>query len=119
MKTTELRIGNLVTVSDSIIKVTGVDRYNIQVNGYYPLSDIMLIPLTQEWLIKFGFLEQKQDWFNLNLINDWTYLYINAKYNIVELSVNNHGAILSGVCQYVHQLQNLYFALTGEELTCS
>jgi hypothetical protein len=70
------------------------------------------IPLTEEWLIKFGFKLNKlgnlckssnyqKRWITFKKYQDRWYLYLthNPK------------------CDYVHQLQNLYFALTGEELT--
>lgn len=111
MDAKELRIGNyvyaqsgkLVVNRDSIYKVENV---NIQsARKYEP------IPLTEEWMLKFGFeesywqasgkfahwIKDGADWFDgdLNCI---------VYYRVTEI-------------KYVHQLQNLYFALTGEELT--
>ena len=67
------------------------------------------IPLTEEWLLKFGFESNPyQDRYEKDpihiecaIIEGETYLWIE---NIPHI-------------KYVHQLQNLYFALTGEELT--
>ncbi len=67
------------------------------------------IPLTEEWLVKFG-LECIDDAYYYNtfkLYHDWAnnkgqYFYID--YNKIIFT------------KHVHQLQNLYFALTGEEL---
>lgn len=78
------------------------------------------IPLTEEWLLKFGF-EQR------NGITIWmkTIQYHDENYPVT-LQFTNNGTAMQiarlGIgsacapCEYVHQLQNLYFALTGEEL---
>ena len=66
---------------------------------------------------KFGFerdnLDEDNAWLNLR------YRYLNfssdesVEFKKVYLTVNK----MDIICEYVHQLQNLYFALTGEELT--
>ena len=74
------------------------------------------IPLTEEWLLKFGFVERAigHNDFGMNVVyeiqnievihyNDGTF-YVSIFDNDIHL-------------EYVNQLQNLYFALTGEELT--
>jgi hypothetical protein len=71
------------------------------------------IPLTEEWLIKFGFklmveTEYTLDTFELNGVQLW-----NKKRDFTELRYNTCGIDV----KHVHSLQNLYFALTGEELT--
>ena len=69
------------------------------------------IPLTKEWLLKFGF-KYKEMYYEseyLTALNDCFivvervtgFFYVDAPNNEIK---------------YVHQLQNLYFALTGEEL---
>jgi len=79
--------------------------------GYEP------IPLTAEWLERCGFEKNCDEWSNYSedknveksicLDQDDDEIYYSAGEG-VRLSVN---------IEYVHQLQNLYFALTGEELT--
>jgi len=66
------------------------------------------IPLTEEWLLKFGFEVINKSFYHYNkkpildytkdLNNDW-YILINDGEKVY--------------LKYVHQLQNLYFALTG------
>ena len=71
------------------------------------------IPLTEEWLIKFGF-----DF-------DGYCSYWKSEIELTKDTMDEHfqsfNNVGSGLCQkeikYVNQLQNLYFALTGEELT--
>ena len=121
MKQEELRIGNLIQWEDDsndIVQVTGIsfdhDEYFVSYKettrnekGDALLSEFIPIPLTEEWLIKFGF---KQD---SDLKNSL------CKNGIWFNKVNMEATYLSQKLikiKYVHQLQNLYFALTGEEL---
>jgi capsid portal protein len=69
------------------------------------------IPLTEEWLKRFGFKRQNNAW-NGPHKNDFSLWNPPGEYGI---SLND--TIMCPVIEYVHQLQNLYFALTGEELT--
>jgi hypothetical protein len=121
MKANELRIGSWVKHPAAVWS----HRTEVQGYGYVEfqweehdwagiaectinLEDVKPIPLTEEWLLKFGF-----EYSDLNGDSGlWKIppFQIYGKYNQFlydyRLDVN-----------YVHQLQNLYFALTGEELT--
>lgn len=136
MKTTELRIGNLVTDSSGFIceikeirsgtvKVkyhSDKDRYCIK-----SLCEIFPVKLTEEWLIKFGFDKDSQNKYRLYSENCGLIGICEHK----ELYTNKHLSFFFNIggsysvssidiqIKHVHQLQNLYFALTGEELTCS
>ena len=136
MKATELRIGNYVYYGHTTHIVSGIhgnkvyswwvkdgepvieyeakDISGTQVENPYidVISQYEPIPLTEEWLEKFGFdIKDKDrlDWvkgaFNLERSNE-----DNNKFCF---EVYSHYIPLD----YVHQLQNLYFALTREELT--
>ena len=70
------------------------------------------IPLTEEWLLKFGFEKEKENY-------SWYFkgkVIINV-FNDVAYKLNTGGCTRYEPFKHVHQLQNLYFALTGEELT--
>jgi hypothetical protein len=76
------------------------------------------IPLTEEWLLKFGF-EKKYDTFEFNGLNvDGCVVHFSFDKWASEYEIENcdYTEVPSDI-QHVHQLQNLYFALTGEELT--
>jgi hypothetical protein len=120
MKANELRIGNWVYYS----------RQNPPINtGYYEeqfnflrIRDIDYlhpIPLTEEWMLKFGFECDAYTTFSKQ-VSKYAYILISfddyAKTTLSEsVSVADHDLTIK--CEYVHQLQNLYFSLTGEELT--
>lgn len=119
MEANELRLGNLVTatLTNEIYEI-GIWALRVIEDGNYQNSyDTETkvyepIPLTEEWLLKFGFEKNNNNQFILmegsvdilfnKDLNGWTCDGINFSINMTE---------------HVHQLQNLYFALTGEELT--
>jgi hypothetical protein len=82
------------------------------------------IPLTEEWLLRFGFkhIIEKSGFKalkkELNSINqDWEMFYElkNDKYSFYLINDANEVFYLNHIEQ-VHSLQNLYHSLTGEEL---
>jgi hypothetical protein len=79
----------------------------------YPFPDP--IPLTEEWLIKLGFEKQQEEhvWYELQISSSLA-LIEGDKNGYMEVFLLDHDDSVR--VRYVHQLQNLYFALTGEEL---
>jgi hypothetical protein len=117
MKAEDLRIGNLVMDNAKVKIVTSgmISNWDIikrDYGGYKP------IPLTEEWLVRFGF--EYIDYYN-------NYRIIAGDYhNSVQLRDGEwlyNGDISDAECygireiKYVHTLQNLYHALNDEELT--
>lgn len=125
MKANELRIGNMVQLyrrpSDKDKSVYSVKDILKHKNIYFvSLSDDFMvnietgigpIPITKEWLIKFGFSKSYPDGeesFGYWDLNNVEFL----DFENGEFEINSTAFIF----KYVHQLQNLYFVLTGEEL---
>ena len=121
----ELRIGNLVecfgtreiiAIKKHKIKVQHESKYGNFIIEWCPITSLSLepIPLTEEWLLKLGFSEiggcNEKDFTNgdynifINSIGEVNFLFFREGDWYQKIS-------------YVHQLQNLYFALTGSELT--
>lgn len=108
MKANELRLGNYIYCLDelSIVDIESLEMINDKFGWWYP------IPLTEEWLKKFGFEENSYSWTKLQKLKHVGF----ATVKIVKQGKNR--LIYNGLnIKHVHQLQNLYFALTGEELT--
>ena len=105
MKASELRIGNFYNQFGNI---TEVDWSVLKDLKDAPIDQLWCkpIPLTEEWLLKFGF-----DKIDFQFIKNGIKLF-----PIRDLYYRGNFPIKSDI-KYVHQLQNLYFALTGEELT--
>lgn len=70
------------------------------------------IPLTEELLLKCGFDENMV----LSTIEGEIRYYGDGDINIGGEDSCTLGMVYIAKCKYLHQLQNLYFALTGEEL---
>lgn len=76
------------------------------------LKDLSPIPLTEEWLFKFGFISNPyEDRYEKGLLH----IECNKTRGVLEFWIERLPFSLT--IKYVHSLQNLYFALTGEELT--
>ena len=105
MKAQEMRIGNWA-MGNKPFKVTGNDISLAQLSEATQGNERWSsIPLTEEWLERLGF-DSKGRRFG---------------YQVCTTSLNawiiDDGISVIGVeFDYVHQLQNLYFALTGVEL---
>lgn len=124
IKVNELRIGNLVYFLGNVHEIEGISKRLRPDVGHFLLSGLehsqkgfhlKPIPLTEEWLVKFGFYETP----NSEFVKYWTkndVVLYNEYYHEKPFFVLSGRSIRHGL-QYVHQLQNLYFALTGEELT--
>lgn len=116
MKAQELRIGNYVKLflnhqDYDVIEIKIDDLYYInQKNGIYEP-----IQLTEEWLLKFGFekLTDSKDGFKTTSYTYTKGISFIVYFDGVRLSTNFW---IGNEKHYVHQLQNLFFALTGEEL---
>lgn len=118
MKLQELRLNNLIEVKICTNKnqlVTGISNSSINTidADNLNLSDIEPIKLTDKWLTDFGF--SKTEW---DHNNSFSKIVGNNDYTIVFYSncVCEIGDIITKEIEFVHQLQNLYYALTGVEL---
>jgi hypothetical protein len=122
MEAKELRIGNLIqdkrhkstwriecflgqtmaTVDAGMVNFATDDLHDIELSEHEP------IVLDEKWLIKFGFVDGKKNMIKLIRINEFYFVcFVNGSKSLnVDL-------------KFVHQLQNLYYALTGVELSVS
>lgn len=112
----ELRIGNVIFINDSLRTVEGIvgDQVWYKREGFLvqdTCSSSRPIPLTEEWLKRAGFERN----------SDGTFVLIHIMYALPEMGVMQlaigYSPLINCPCKYVHQLQNLYYALTGTELT--
>ena len=117
MKANELRIGNWVEDTEHFkgyFQVNRISSLTVESPEWtLEYNEIKPIPLTEEWLLKFG-LKQIGGSFELNDDN------FSLSFEGIEAFLCYGGYVEQSRpvnCKYVHQLQNLYFALTGTELT--
>jgi len=130
IKANELRVGNLLILDDdqkSTIKVESfflndgvwfIEWAKVEgggsIEGCDTMNEFMTIPLTPEWLERCGFSKVAN---GLALMVLEGYVEISSLFTGFPLtfSIDGNRMPLHHV-QYVHQLQNLFFSLTGEEL---
>ncbi len=110
----ELRIGNWVKVYDdhtTMCKGIELDRFVFTNKNFAddaaPLREVAPIPITPDILANCGLLEKA--WIK-------TYTLVSLIKTPQGYDVITKGDEKIAALKYVHQLQNLYFALTGQEL---
>jgi hypothetical protein len=117
----ELRIGNFVALSetDMLFKVesissTGLDVSNDDEETWIEIESFEPVPLTEEWLLRFGFEKKRQS----GRIYDYCYIKNGLYYAPMDFHrwVYKNKSLEDVEIKYLHQLQNLHFALTGKEL---
>ncbi len=110
MEASELRINNYTNLGK--IKSFYESGVHLGMGATCLYSDLKPVALTEELLLKLGFVKKGKRW-----SKDWFYLW-EDNYNIVFALAEMQESIGKYLnIEHVHQLQNLYFALTGEELT--
>jgi|688.fasta_scaffold662884_2 hypothetical protein len=117
MKANELRLGNLIyDIPERGGKIISVNKVWIDDDGeslYFDLCNP--IPLTEEWLIKFGFVKTDEGYITRTWKENDLNVILTSKHAVVS-SAGNFGLVYFKPIKCVHQLQNLYFTLTGQEL---
>jgi hypothetical protein len=117
----ELRLDNYICINNNLhpcrvkeITMSSVVVESIKENYSEPtINSMNPIPLTEEWLIKFGFEKPAHSWNGkIFHLSQWDAYPLNWC-----VAMDKNGAVIVRKLKYVHQLQNLYFALTNEELT--
>lgn len=126
METKELRVGNLVsvrtshvasihTIEEASVRVISIQsEFPNQKSGEYQSAEHIEhthgIILTSEWLDAFGFKVSDRRY----IVQKYFTYIENTGYGYY--LIDNENNAISKKLEYIHQLQNLYFALTCEEL---
>lgn len=135
----ELRIGNLLIYNGKLVHVTlldmDVDDESQETIGFCEhgkahnehadwnralVKNLMRIPIIGQWLINFGF-EKEQNSFGIRWASPAIEIGNTIQWFEIEEEKGQYylrGSewIMGRPFQYVHQLQNLYYCLIGEEL---
>ena len=114
----DLRIGNLVKYNGEFYAIKSFDEEHVVLKDnvlseyyldYIGYDEIEPIEITEEWLLKLGY-EKDGDFFRIkNTRLAEAFIFKEG------LSICVHSFWLKHI-KSIHQLQNLYFALTGKEL---
>lgn len=138
IKGKELRLGNLV--KDRGEKVIRIDFLEHIQDGYdtkfgqliflegtevHPMTEYSdyanAIPITEDWLIRFGFKKEKDEWklfpcFEIQIIVFNEGNYNGIMFYLRTIHTDFVPIYLPSKMNCVHELQNFYNCLTGEEL---
>lgn len=107
----ELRIGNYIYKLGNVIQVENETFRNVDAM-LFPYEPI---PITEEWLLKFGFKKDRNNEFWLTVAVTWVYIKFTENLEPF-VYYRDNGVPLYNKVNYVHQFQNLYFALKQTEL---
>ena len=107
---TDLRPGNYVKTFHNgrkkLLKITLDDLFKIKDSAL----DVFPVPIAGEWLLKFGFSHELSFiHYRLSpayIVQENQYWYIMKH----AMKINEHPLL------YIHQLQNIFYSLAGEEL---
>jgi hypothetical protein len=123
MKANELRIGNAILIYNSFEYVNRIvigESGKTEIINRKPIQDIKPIPLTELLLESNGIFDDGMRRFIIPnckyFIIEWEHLN-SCKYVLGVKGEYGNDEVISEPFTNVHELQNLYFALTGEELT--
>lgn len=126
VKANELRIDNLFLLEKKVVSILEISQDEIWSKEIIRntrlglclchLEELEPIPLTEEWILKAGFKKRKLEGYEVHFMYEHPKLHscITAIYNAdFSMSLDN---VARGI-KYIHNLQNLFFAITGEELS--
>lgn len=117
MKVNELRIGNLYIDYNDEVKAVDLQFFNLlwlDVEVDEMIKEFL--PINEKWLNE-KLSSKKEQFGNINITS--TCVIPNGYDTIGFYSDYHEDDIHFKLPKYVHQLQNLYFAITGQELTIS
>ncbi|KEQ31206.1 hypothetical protein N180_02860 [Pedobacter antarcticus 4BY] len=129
MKANELRIGNYIATGGFVHKIMAISILQIETAVLEPGSNSIYyrpvftkceylsngdyyLRLNKSWLLRFGWDQESQS----ISVNGFESLIVSEDDGKSVRLIDSAGNYLSKSFTYVHELQNLYFALSGEEL---
>jgi hypothetical protein len=123
MNANELRINNWVGwngpshYENALVSAISKDEIFFKCGDSGLINEIEPILLTEKWLLRFGFekIIGKIDIYEKGRLRIWVGSRGQSLCYLIEEDTTSAHYIPNSI-EYVHQIQNLYFALFGEEL---
>jgi len=120
MKRTDFRIGNWVEFKHPNIYYQFTTIQASSFEGYFIEETFKPILIDEHWLLNLGFEKQEgefSDWYEHKV--NYNIGFTIPKIKEYHRTGFQHGGNLYPHIKFVHQLQNIFHALTGEELKMS
>lgn len=118
--TVDLRIGNLITVTEVIHRIMGIVETKVYVEGFRASirqEKLEPIPLTHQILEIAGFKQrEKTDLYDKHPLEGFIYKLSTNRVMIFHGGDNTLYHSLYTYMPFLHQLQNFYYCLTGREI---
>lgn len=112
MEIHELRIGNIINCIEYGIGITTIVESGSDIDSLKGKENFIPMELNDNWLLKLGFIKlDVSDPFYIH--SDFMSIKISLDLKMIAFNNLNLHNVKFG---FVHQLQNLFFALTGHEL---
>jgi len=126
----DLRIGNYIKIYGDKFhfqEVLQINRGSIGIEDdefeCVEINEVNPIPITEKWLTSLGFKFVIRNMYMLRLNNEIQLQFYENQDEFIVIAIGQYDSALIHTdlkkIKYIHQLQNLYFALTGEELKTS
>ena len=119
MKNIQLRRGNNVYHNEELKTIDCISpghvifledrKGNDDFGQWVDLDEVEFIPLNEEWLLKFGFVKKEIGYSKLTEMEQCFLISFGKHTSVNGIKFNNE-------IKYVHQLQNLIFAILQEEI---
>lgn len=115
----EIRIGNILQPLDGARQVVGIKEREVMYFGrpfFVSIEVLSPVKLTEEWLVNLGFEETHRGGRGANY---WAPNRFGVHHKLIGDDILDAGFYwgeLYTKIEYVHDLQNLYFAITRKEL---
>ena len=118
----DLKIGNFVNWNGpmltefAIISSISTEEVSFRCGDYGLMEEIQPIPLTEQWLKDFGFEKELDN----SMVKGDIAIFLDRRFKtnlFLRDNQENKWFSFNSKVEYVHQIQNLYFSLTGSELT--
>ena len=128
----ELKIGNYVNSGNGLYTIAAISIEGVEAlqshDSLISASSVILksIPIDHNWLVNFGFEQtskfggngyKKGNFILFHVVENIRNgeMFYELEYTPPQYSFDKRGHVRSNI-KYIHQLQNLYFSLTDEEL---
>lgn len=123
MKKQDLMIGNLVCYEGKEITVESISDFGINLeiddyghcpqNYWIPFKDLSPIEITLQNLILYNFTKEPFNAFYIGKYVNGNYFTLYTENNIYYFFYESDGIKMKRQIKYVHDLQNIYYSLSG------